>query len=130
VYPFHAKLQYAEDAEWAKWARESGYEVHYVPEAVAVHSHNYTTPQIWKRFYQDARAIGQTAIVPDPKKKFFRGVIFQLVTAVIRDVHFGLQQRSFVAITSSPLVRVSQKCAEYFGYRQGFSERALYERPK
>ena len=51
---FREDLQYAEDDEYTRWCRAAGYDVRYVPESVAMHSHNYTAAQAYKRAMGDA----------------------------------------------------------------------------
>src|SRR4051812_44272906 len=46
---FLENLQYAEDDEYTRWARAQGFEVVYCPESIAIHSHNYTPEQAYKR---------------------------------------------------------------------------------
>jgi len=39
--PFSTKTPGAEDFEWGLWAKKNGVRIAYVPQAVAMHSHNY-----------------------------------------------------------------------------------------
>jgi rhamnosyltransferase len=54
---FSERLQYSEDDEYTRWCRANGYQVRYVPESVAMHSHNYTLAQAWKRSYGEGKAL-------------------------------------------------------------------------
>ena len=54
---FLEKMQYSEDDEFTRWCRALGYRVVYVPESVAMHSHNYTPEQAYKRSYGEAKAL-------------------------------------------------------------------------
>ncbi len=55
-HPFYDDAWASEDTEWGKWAMEHGYEVIYVPEAIVMHSHNYTLRQLWGRKFVEGEA--------------------------------------------------------------------------
>ncbi len=46
---FREDLQYAEDDEYTRWCKEQGYRIEYCETSVAMHSHNYTLDQEFKR---------------------------------------------------------------------------------
>jgi rhamnosyltransferase len=54
--PFREDLRYAEDDEWSKRLRQHGWQVVFAPESPAVHSHNYTLRQAYRRARGDAFA--------------------------------------------------------------------------
>lgn len=54
--PFYEESWASEDTEWGHWARRSGWTIRYVPEALAMHSHNYTLSQIYGRRYVEGEA--------------------------------------------------------------------------
>jgi len=39
----------SEDTEWGNWAKENGYNIKYVKNAILMHSHNYSLIQIYGR---------------------------------------------------------------------------------
>ncbi|HFS85216.1 MAG TPA: glycosyltransferase, partial [Epsilonproteobacteria bacterium] len=47
--PFYTDAWGSEDTHWGKHAKEQGYKVVYVHDAVAMHSHNYTLKQLASR---------------------------------------------------------------------------------
>jgi rhamnosyltransferase len=51
---FNERLQYSEDDEYTRWCRAQGYRVSYVPESIAMHSHNYTPAQAYRRSFGEA----------------------------------------------------------------------------
>jgi hypothetical protein len=61
--PIREDLQYAEDDEWTRRLVE-GYEIPYAIESVAMHSHNYTLRQSYKRSFGDSKAMAATSTVP------------------------------------------------------------------
>jgi glycosyltransferase involved in cell wall biosynthesis len=46
-----------EDIAWAKWAKEQGYKISYVPEAEIVHIHNETPHGVYNRYRREAMAL-------------------------------------------------------------------------
>lgn len=55
-HPFYTQAWASEDTEWGHWAASHGYEVKYVPEALVMHSHNYTLRQIYGRRFVEGEA--------------------------------------------------------------------------
>ena len=47
--PFYDTAYSAEDAEWATWALSQGHAIRYVPDAVVMHSENYTLRRLASR---------------------------------------------------------------------------------
>jgi rhamnosyltransferase len=56
-HPLREDLQYAEDDEWTRRLAANGLEIIYAPESIAMHSHNYTLRQSFRRAAGDARAL-------------------------------------------------------------------------
>ena len=65
AHPFYADAWGSEDTEWGHWARRAGKAPRYVPEALVMHSHNYTLRQLYgRRFIEgeaDAFILGEKA---------------------------------------------------------------------
>ena len=56
AHPFDEKIRYSEDVEWA---RRRPIRIVYAPDAVVEHSHDYTLPELKKRFYGEGFADGK-----------------------------------------------------------------------
>jgi rhamnosyltransferase len=54
---FLESMQYSEDDEYTRWCRAQGFNVVYCPDSVAMHSHNYTPRQAYKRSFGEAWAL-------------------------------------------------------------------------
>lgn len=54
--PFYTDAWGSEDSHWGVRARERGWKVAYVPDAVAMHSHNYTLSQLYGRRFIEGEA--------------------------------------------------------------------------
>ena len=52
-HPFDENIRYSEDVEWA---HRRPIRIVYAPEAKVEHSHNYTIPELKRRFYGEGRA--------------------------------------------------------------------------
>lgn len=48
-----------EDLAWAKWAKEQGYEIAYVPDAEIIHVHNETLGGVFNRYRREGMAFKQ-----------------------------------------------------------------------
>jgi rhamnosyltransferase len=55
-HPFYEEAWGSEDTEWGSWARQNGLRVRYVPEALVMHSHNYTLRQLYGRRFIEGEA--------------------------------------------------------------------------
>jgi len=56
AHAFYAEAWASEDTEWGVWARNNGLTVTYVPEALVMHSHNYTLSQLFGRRFVEGEA--------------------------------------------------------------------------
>ena len=54
--PFYTDAWASEDTEWGNWAQSQGHKIAYVPDAVVMHSHNYTLRQIYGRRFVEGEA--------------------------------------------------------------------------
>ena len=55
-HPYDETLTGLEDLAWAKWAKDSGYEIAYVAEAEIVHVHHETPRAVFNRYRREAMA--------------------------------------------------------------------------
>lgn len=55
-HPYDESLTGLEDLAWAKWAKEQGYEIAYIPEAEVIHLHNETPRGVYNRYRREAMA--------------------------------------------------------------------------
>lgn len=54
--PYDETLTGLEDLAWAKWAKDQGYAIAYIPEAEVVHVHNETPRGVFNRYRREAMA--------------------------------------------------------------------------
>ena len=120
---FREDLQYAEDDEYTRWCKAEGYEVVYVPESVAMHSHNYTPEQARKRSFGDARAIGKAWTGAPTEFNFLKTVAFGWLNDVRQDLRFCSRNGRLDELPHAARIRWRQRTGKLAGFRQGWSER-------
>lgn len=117
---FDVRMQYSEDDEYTRWCRARGYQVKYVPTSVAMHSHNYTPAQAYRRSFGEARALA--AIWPGSPADFniLRTVVLGWANDVQRDFWFCLRQQRLREWPHAVRIRWEQRRAKLAGFRDGW----------
>jgi rhamnosyltransferase len=124
---FREDLQYAEDDEYTRWCRGRGYSVVYVPESVAMHSHNYTAAQAFKRAFGDARSMAATWPGGAGDLNFVRTVLLGWAQDFRKDVRFCLREQRLGELVHAARIRWQQRRGRLAGFRQGWRD---YRVPK
>ncbi len=119
---FREDLQYAEDDEYTRWCRARGHDVVYVPESVAMHSHNYTPAQVWKRALGDARALAQAGSARAADRRWLKTVALGWLSDVRHDAAFCLRERRLAELPHAARIRWHQRRGKLAGFRQGWTE--------
>jgi len=118
-HPFYEDAWGSEDTEWGHWARQNGTPARYVPEALVMHSHNYTLRQLYgRRFIEgeaDAFILEDKASIP----LFLR----RLCRSWVRDAQAHLVARDLPGLVLS----IPRRWVYHWAYRKGH---ALGERRK
>ena len=120
---FREDLQYAEDDEYTRWCEAQGYNVVYVPESIAMHSHNYTVQQCYKRAFGDARAIGKAGQRSPREFNWFKTVLLGWINDVRHDLHFCMTHSRQRELVHAARIRWHQRTGKLAGFRQGWNER-------
>ena len=120
---FREDLQYAEDDEYTRWCREQGYSVVYVPESVAMHSHNYAPDEARKRSFGDARAMGQSWQGKKSDLTWGRTVLLGWVNDVRKDFSFCAAHGRLHEFPHAMRVRWMQRTGKLAGFRDGWNAR-------
>ena len=111
-HPFDPETQYSEDIEWSFRMKNKGYTLVYVPEAVVEHSHNYTIPQVYKRFHGEGVAEGK---IYGFKPSIIRFFLKPFVMEFLRDVLWLSKRNEFHLIYQALIYRLVQKYAVHKG---------------
>ncbi len=119
---FREDLQYAEDDEYTRWCVEHGYRIQYVPESVAMHSHNYTPPQARKRAFGDARAMAATYSGKADDFSWLRTVALGWVADLRKDLRWCRGHGKSGEIFHAARVRWAQRSGRLAGFRQGWKD--------
>ena len=119
---FREDLQYAEDDEYTRWCKAAGHEVRYVPDSVAMHSHNYTPEQSYKRAFGDARAIGKAWRGSPRRFNWLRTVALGCLRDLCHDARFCLQHARLHEMGHAVRIRWQQRRGKLAGFWQGWRE--------
>ncbi len=117
-HPFAEDLQYSEDVEWSYRMKRLGFKIVYVPDAVVEHSHNYTLPEVWKRFYHEGVAEGR---IYGSRQLLFRGFIVPWLAESARDICFLMRERQLLEVPRGIIYRLCQRFAVWRGRRDYFA---------
>lgn len=118
--PIREDLQYAEDDEWTRRLIENGYEISYAIESVAMHSHNYTLRQSYKRAFGDSKAMAATGDVHPRNVNYHYFVCFGLLKDSIRDAKWCLKNGRATGIPHAVAVRLAQRLGRRAGHHAGW----------
>jgi len=116
---FVETLQYSEDEEYTRWCRSLGCRVVYCPESVAMHSHNYTPAQAWKRSFGEAKA---SALIlngnGDHHVNWPRTVLLGWLNDTRRDLAFCAKQRRLREWPHAAQIRWQQRRGKLAGFKE------------
>jgi len=116
--PFRDDIQYSEDVDWTWRARQNGYQIAYVAESIAMHSHNYTLRQFHNRQYGEGKADAGIFSWEPWEKTFLRYSLLPFARQVLSDCKYGLKNgRPGACLHSLPL-----RLVQMLGRRKGFVE--------
>ncbi|HEY1173652.1 MAG TPA: glycosyltransferase [Verrucomicrobiae bacterium] len=118
---FSERFQYSEDDEYTRWCRSKGYEVVYVPESVAMHSHNYTTAQAYKRSFGEGKALA--GVWPGTAEDYgWAGkVLFGWANDSRKDLKYCLRNGRLKEWPHAVGIRWQQRKAKYDGFHEGWT---------
>ena len=122
---FLESLQYAEDDEFSKWLIEQGYEVRYCPDSVAIHSHNYTAAQAYKRSFGDGKALAASWTGGRGDFNFGKTVCIGWVRDFLKDIRFCLREKRLPELLFAAQIRWAMRRGRLDGFREGWDH---YER--
>jgi rhamnosyltransferase len=122
-YPFETSIQYSEDIDWSYRMRKLGHRIVYVPEAAAMHSHNYSLGQSYKRHFGEGMAEAWIFRSGELNTSFLRYCLLPLGREVLRDLEWAIRGASMDALVHSVPLRTAQKWGRWQGLKSG---RACY----
>jgi rhamnosyltransferase len=119
---FNEAMQYSEDEEYTRWVAAQGYRVLYVPESVAMHSHNYTPDQAAKRAFGEGRAHAAMWSGDPQAFSFPRTVLLGWANDARRDLWFCARHGRLHEWPHALRIRWRQRQARLAGFRAGWNE--------
>jgi rhamnosyltransferase len=117
---FNERLRYSEDDEYTRWCRAQGYEILYVPESVATHSHNYTPEQAWKRSFGEGRALAAVWTRETGAVNFPKTVLLGWINDARRDFIFCARTRRLSEWPHALRIRWRQRRGKLAGFCDGW----------
>ncbi len=119
---FLEKLQYAEDDEYTRWAKDQGYQIVYVPDSVVMHSHNYTPAQAYKRCFGDARALAASWKKDPDYFNWWRTLVFGWASDFRHDIRFCAQHGRWSELIHAARIRWHQRKGKLDGFKAGWRD--------
>lgn len=114
--PYDESLTGLEDIEWAKRAKQAGYDLAYVADAEVIHVHNETPRMIYNRYRREA--IAMKTIYPEQRFTLFDFGRFFTGNAVSDSYHALHDRMLWKNLRSIFLFRMMQFWGTYRGYTQ------------
>lgn len=119
-HPFHTAAWGSEDLEWGIWANANGHVVRYVPEAIVMHSHNYTLREAFGRRFIEGEA---DAIIHGDRDSLWQ-CFGRMTGSTARDVAYHAERRDWLGLCEAPLRRAAFHLGYYRGHIHGEKQRA------
>lgn len=118
---FREDLQYAEDDEYTRWCVAQGYRVAYCEESVAMHSHNYTVRQAYKRAHGDSFANAATKAEQAPRlMNLGPSVLIGVLRDAVGDLAWCRRAGRLGEWPHAVFVRAAQRWGRSVGLRGGW----------
>lgn len=118
--PIREDLQYAEDDEWTRRLITNGYHVLYAIDSVAMHSHNYTLKQSYKRSFGDAKAMAATSEVHPRNVNLHYYVVLGWLKDAMRDAKWCMKNGRIAGIPHAMAVRLAMRLGRRAGHHAGW----------
>ena len=119
--PFREDLQYAEDDEWSRRLRAHGWGIGFAAQSIAIHSHNYTLRQAYKRAHGDQFAIAASRPERRPRPQDW---LFAFLLAWLRDSQrdavWCARHGRLAGWPHACAVRAAQRLGRTAGFRAGW----------
>ena len=121
AHPFFTDAWGSEDSEWGAWATRTGHAIRYVPEALVMHSHNYTLREILGRRFIEGEA---DAFIHRDRDSVWR-MLRRVTRSTLSDALALVRARDLSGLAAAPVRRAAYHLGYYRGHKHG--ERRLAE---
>lgn len=119
---FETKVQYSEDIEWSYRIRKSDWRIVYAADAAAMHSHNYTLKESYKRHKGEGKADAWIFRNGEQKHSLLHYAILPFAMEVLRDMIWAIQKGSLDAMLHAVPLRFMQKWGRWKGLKEGVQD--------
>jgi len=117
---FAETITYSEDDEWTRACRAEGYRIVYVPESVAMHSHNYTPAQAYKRSFGEAQALAYVWTGKPRAVNWLHTFALGFANDAKKDLRYCARNRRLRELPHAMRIRWNQRRARVVGFRHGW----------
>ena len=114
---FYTEAWASEDTEWGEWAVNNGLKIKYVKDAIIMHSHNYTSRQIYGRKFVEGEA---DVFIYNKKPSIFL-MLKNCARQILKDIYYDLRDRTYEDLLLLWTRRIVYNWAYYNGLRLGYS---------
>ncbi|MCA9600460.1 MAG: glycosyltransferase family 2 protein [Myxococcales bacterium] len=108
---FYTEAWGSEDTEWGEWARQHNFRIAYVPDALIMHSHNYTLEQLYGRRFIE----GEADAFIYKRKETLPKAVARTVLSTARDMWACLRAGDYADIPRVP----ARRAVYHWGYWKG-----------
>jgi rhamnosyltransferase len=119
-HPFHTAAWGSEDIEWGIWAKKNGHIVRYVPDALVMHSHNYTLRESFGRRFIEGEA---DAIIRGDEDSLWQ-CLRRTAASTARDIVYHAERGDWRGLCESPVRRAAFHWGYFQGHVHGENQRA------
>lgn len=113
--PFYTDSWGSEDTEWAVWAKSVGFQVIYEPRALSLHSHEYTSKEIYRRKFIE----GEADVFIFNKRHNFVSICIGSVKEVLGDFLWALKNRKCRGLFKSTYIHFFESWGYLAGLKWG-----------
>jgi rhamnosyltransferase len=117
---FAEAITYSEDDEWTRWCCAQGYRIVYVPESMAMHSHNYTPKQAYKRSFGEAQALAYVWTRKPREINWLRTCALGFANDLKKDFRYCARNNRLGELPHAMRIRWNQRRARVAGFRHGW----------
>lgn len=109
---FYSDAYASEDTEWAKWVIENtGKKIVYIPDSIAMHSHNYTNHQLYNRRYNN----GEADFFIFNTKENIKDLLSSYIKKCLSEFVYYLKNKELIRIFKIPFRNIAFSLGYYLG---------------
>jgi rhamnosyltransferase len=115
IHPYDETLSGLEDLAWAKWIKEQGHAIAYVPEAEIIHVHDERSHAVFNRYWREGMAFKR--IYPEAHFSLYDFTRNVIASVGFDLVHARRHHKLWRSLSDIFWFRIAQFWGTYLGYR-------------